>query len=199
MKHFAQWVLWILFSLAVLASCEFENVRPAPTVSYFTSEPILTQVKYLPTAIPRNQSITFKGLRLTMKQAEITAGYDTEYGFKREPTLGGKFLWVDIQLENISNADQRLPTPEHFSAVYGTNEEKPSYGHRQDRPDYSSLKPVLYQGQKEEAWLRFDIPESIELNSLNFVFLPDSLHVNLPNPESGYSWADHPQYFWQCQ
>jgi hypothetical protein len=133
-----------------------------------------------------------------MTQAEITNGYDTEYGSRREPTLGGKFLWIQVQLENIGPTEHILPAAEHFSVLYGESEFKSSYGHRKGSLDYAALKPNLYQGQKVAAWLRFDIPSAAELQALQFAFLPESVQISFSFPTANYSWADHPIYFWQC-
>jgi hypothetical protein len=134
-----------------------------------------------------------------MSRSEITTDYMTEYGSSREPTSGSKFLWIEVQLENSGSGEQNLPAPEHFSVVYGTSEFKPGYGHRKDYPDYLALKPNLFQYQKVVAWLRFEIPVAAELQELQFVFLPESVQVNYSFPATGYSWADHPIYVWQCQ
>ena len=134
-----------------------------------------------------------------MSQAEITSGYLTEYDSRRDPTLGGKFLWIEVQLENSGPDEQVLPAPEHFSVLYGTSEFKPSYGHRKDYPDYTALKPGLFQGQAVNAWLRFDLPAAAELSELQFAFLPESVQINYSFPSNGYTWADHPMYFWRCQ
>ena len=198
MKIILRFALVLLLGLFVFIIWDSVNLKAAPTVVYSTSTPIPTQVRSLPTPIPRGQAVTAQGLRVTMNQAEINSGYDTDYGFRRDPTLGGKFLWVNVQLENLTAAAQNLPIPEHFSAVFGTSEFKPAYGHRKGYLDYTALKAILYQGQKEDAWLRFDIPATAELKDLNFVFLPESLQVNFFFPTSGFIWADHPQFFWQC-
>jgi len=134
-----------------------------------------------------------------MSQAEITSGYLTEYDSRRDPTLGGKFLWIEVQLENSGPDEQVLPAPEHFSVLYGTSEFKPSYGHRKDYPDYTVLKAGLFQGQKVNAWLRFDLPAAAELPELQFVFQPESVEINYSFPTTDYAWADHPIYFWRCQ
>ena len=199
MKILLRLSLIILFGLLVLVVWDSANLRAAPTVNYSTSTPTPTQVRSLPTPIPKGQAITNQDLRVSMDQAEITTGYDTDYGFRRDPTLGGKFLWVNIRLENLSAKEQNLPGLAHFSAVYSQSEFKPAYGHRQGYLDYTTLKPALYPGQKVDAWLRFDIPAAAELKDLRFVFLPDSLQVNFTVPGTGYSWADHPQFSWQCE
>jgi hypothetical protein len=198
-KNFSFFILGGLACLLGLPACVPGSLPAAPTVSSATSAPIPTQVFHLPTSIPGGQAVTYHNLRLTMNQAEITTGYETEYGIRREPTQGEKFLWVEIQLENISSSVQNLPDIDHFSAVFGASEFKPAYGHRKDYPDYVALDPELYEGQKSNVWLRFDIPSEAALKDLRFVYLPDSLQVNLSVPQDGYSWADHPQFFWECE
>ena len=133
-----------------------------------------------------------------MSQAEITNGYETEYGSSREPAAGAKFLWIQIILENTGTRELTLPAPEHFSVLFGLSEFKVSYGHRKDHLDYQSLDPRLFQGQKTEAWLRFDIPAEAELKDLQFVFIPESSQVGAAILSVDYSWADHPAFFWQC-
>jgi hypothetical protein len=182
-----------------LAACVPGSLPAAPTVSSATSTPIPTQIMPSPTSIPSGQAVTYHNLRLTMNQAEITSDYETEYGTRREPTQGGKFLWVEIQLENISTSAQNLPDVDHFSAVFGTSEFKPAYGHRKDHADYVALDPVLYQGRKVQAWFRFDIPSEPTLKDLQFVYLPDSLQVTFSDPQDGLDWANHPQFFWRCE
>jgi hypothetical protein len=198
-NNFSFFILGSLACLLGLAACVPGRLPAAPIVSSATSAQIPTRIQLPPTSIPAGQAVTYHNLRLTMNQAEITSGYETEYGIRREPTQGDKFLWVKIQLENISTSTQDLPDIEHFSAVLGAREFKPSYGHRMDHPDYVALDPVLYQGQIVQAWLRFDIPAEATLKDLQFVYLPDSLQVNFSVPLDGYNWADHPQFFWKCE
>jgi hypothetical protein len=144
------------------------------------------------------QEIVYKDFRVVMSQAEVMTSYITEYGSGRNPASGTKFLWVHILLKNIDQAEHPLPAIEHFSVLYGTSEFKPSYGHRQGHTDYTVLKPVVYQGQQVEAWLRFDIPASAELKDLQFAFLPESFQVSTAFAPTDYPWADHPIYLWSC-
>ena len=93
---------------------------------------------------------------------------------------------------------QDLPAAEHFSAISGTTEFKPIYGHRKDHSDYMALVTSMVQGQSVDAWLRFDIPDALELKDLSFAFLPESSQLSLGFSSSDYSWADHPIYLWTC-
>ena len=197
MKSLSRLVLSVLFLAWLRAGCS-GSVPPAPTLINATSAPEPTQVRPLPTPMPAGQTIEYNGLRVNMIQTEITSGYDTEFGYRREPTQGVNFLWVNIQIENSGSSQQSLPAIEHFSAVYGTKEVKPAYGHRKDHTDYTSLKTVLLPAQKVTAWLRFDIPASAGMKELWFAYLPDSLRVSFEFPVSGYGWADHPEFFWLC-
>ena len=197
MQTILRFLVHIFIFLLAVVGCA-PGVASAPALVNATSTPQPTQVRALPTALPSGQSLEYQGLRVSMPQAGITGGYDTEFGYRREPTSGLEFLWVNLLLENTGAGQQNLPALEHFSAVYGSNEFKPAYGHRKDHPDYTSLKPVLLPDQKVDAWLRFDIPAGVELKYLRFAYLPDSLRVNFDFPTSGYAWADHPEFFWLC-
>jgi hypothetical protein len=135
---------------------------------------------------------------VVMSQAEITTSYLTEYGSTREPPEGKKFLWIHILLKNISQGEQNLPTPEHFSVLNGATEFKSTYGRRQDHTDYMALTTVMVQGQEVNAWLRFDIPSALELQDLWFAFLPESSQINVGFSSSDYPWGDHPIYLWMC-
>ena len=202
MQTILRFLIHVLIIMLTLAGCA-PNAIPAPALVNATSTPAPTQVRPLPTAMPGGQSIDYQNLRVSMLRADITGGYETEFGYRREPTSGLEFLWVNIQIENTSANQQALPALEHFSAIYATSEVIAVYGHRKDHPDYTSLKPVLYAAQptghmKVDAWLRFDVPAGTNLEDLRFVYLPDSLRVNFDFPTSGYNWADHPQFFWRC-
>lgn len=196
MKSFLHLVLAVL--IGALAACNTFNPPIVPTLAYSTSAPQPTQVRTNPTPNPYGQVITYKTLRVTMTQAEFTSDYETEYGSRRAPPVGAKFLWIAVQFENISPNEQKLPATEHFILIKGAVEFKPTYGHRKGYPDYTSLNPGLYPGHKTEAWLRFDLPMDADLAELQFVFLPESVQVSSSFPVSGYTWADHPMFSWQC-
>jgi hypothetical protein len=142
--------------------------------------------------------VVYNDLQVTMAQAELTASYLTEYGSSREPTADKKFLWIHIILKNINQKEQELPAAEHFSAISGTTEFKPSYGHRKDHTDYTTLKTVINQGEEVDAWLRFDVSADAELKDLIFAFLPESTEVSFGFSSNDYFWADHPIFLWAC-
>lgn len=186
-----------MFSLFLLSACSSLGI---PTVHPLPS-PIPKAAagsNALPTSTSPGSEIDYDHLRVAMKQADISSAYLTEYGLKREPTAGRKFLWINILIENIGLSEHGLPSAEHFSVLYGTSEFKPGYGYREGDVDYSTLKPIIYQGQKVDAWLRFEIPADAGLQDLQFAFLPESFQVSFSFPSSGYPWADHPIYLWQC-
>lgn len=168
---------------------------PAPVQAY---PPTPAANQPLPTLVPTGHEIVYKDFRVTMSQAEVTASYVTEYGSSRKPASGTKFLWVQILLKNVGQKERPLPAPEHFSVLYGASEFKPGYGHRLEHTDYAVLKPVVYQGQQLEAWLRFEIPASAELKDLQFAFLPESFQISTAFAPTDYPWADHPIYLWSC-
>jgi hypothetical protein len=56
----------------------------------------------------------------------------------------------------------------------------------------------LFPAEKLDAWLRFDIPDALELGDLQFAFLPESSQVSAGFSSSEYSWGDHPIYLWAC-
>jgi hypothetical protein len=187
-----------IWGLLIVSSCNSTSapVVPLPIPSA-TSQVSVTE-KTLPMPASIGQSILYDDLQVMMMQAEITTGYVTEYGSTREPSSGGKFLWVHIQLKNIGQGEINLPASEHFSALNGTSEFKSTYGHRKDYTDYTALNPILYQGEQVDAWLRFDIPTDTELQDLRFAFLPESTQVSFGFSSSDYSWANHPIYLWMC-
>ncbi len=176
--------------LCTACSSASRPVVPLPTPSQ--------TVKSLPTPVLPGKMIIYKDLQVLMRQAEITTSYLTEYGSSREPPAGQKFLWIRINLKNISQHEQSLPATEHFSVLYGKTEFKPTYGHRNGYADYTALKAAMYQGQDVDAWLRFDIPAVTELEDLWFAFLPESSQVSVSFSPNDYPWGDHPIYLWTC-
>jgi hypothetical protein len=155
-------------------------------------------IKTLPTALPPADSISNKDLQVAMDCTEITAAYMTEYGSTREPPAQQKFLWVHVLLSNTGDLERSLPAAEHFSVIYGRSEFKPTYGHRRDFSDYSTIKTIVYPGQIVNAWLRFDIPAAAGLQDMQAAFLPESSQISFSSPASGYPWAEHPLYLWRC-
>jgi hypothetical protein len=187
-----------LLSLLMLTSCEslgYPTVHPLPPAIPKTD----MRSEVLPTPVSPGSAIENDDLRVTMKQAELTSDYMTEYGSMREPPAGQRFLWINILVENIGQKEHSLPAVEHFSVLYGISEFKSSYGYRKGNQDYSTFKAIIYQGQQVDAWLRFDVPVDASLHALQFVFLPASSQVSFSFPASGYPWADHPIFLWQCE
>jgi hypothetical protein len=192
MPHLRKHFIVLCFGLWALAAC---YPAPAPVQAY---PPTPAANRPLPTSVPTGQEIVYNDFRVALSQVEVMTSYITEYGSNRNPAVGTKFLWVHITLKNVGQVERPLPTPEHFSVLYGISEFKPSYGHRQGTTDYTALKPVVYQGQQLEAWLRFDIPTNAELKDLQFAFFPESLQVSTSFAPTDYPWADHPIYLWSC-
>jgi hypothetical protein len=156
------------------------------------------ETKSLPTPMPPAQMIVYDDLQVAMSEAEITTSYLTEFGSEREPSAGTKFIWIHILLKNIGQDGRTLPETEHFSVLDGTDEFKPTYGHRKDHTDYTSLNTSMAQGQEVDAWLRFDIPAALELKDLMFAFLPETSQVSFGFSSGDYPWGDHPVYLWTC-
>jgi hypothetical protein len=142
--------------------------------------------------------VIYGDLQVVMSQAEITTSYLTEYGSTREPPAGEKFLWIHINIKNIGQGPQDLPTPDHFSILNTATEFKSTYGRRKDYADYMDLTTGMVQGQDVNAWLRFDIPTALELKDLWFAFLPESTQVSVGFSSSNYPWSDLPIYLWMC-
>jgi Domain of unknown function (DUF4352) len=189
----------ILFiGLFILAACSSTGQSTAVVTVTAPPQPTATEIKVLPTPMSPSQTVVYEDLQVAMNQAEITTSYLTEFSSTREPPAGKKFLWIHIVLKNIGQQEQNLPAPEHFSVLNGTTEYKSIYGHRKDHADYMALTTGLVQGQEADAWLRFDIPDALELKDLQFVFLPESSQVSTGFSSSEYSWGDHPIYLWAC-
>jgi hypothetical protein len=187
-----------LFGLFTLTACNSTGRAVVPTpVPSAAPQPIL-EYKSLSTPASTGQMVIYKDLQLTMSQAEMTAGYPTEYGSTREPPADKKFLWIHILIKNTSLGERDLPAPEHFSVINGETEYKPTYGHRKDHVDYMALLTGMVQGQEADAWLRFDIPAALELMELRFVFMPESLQISVGFSSSDYPWANNPIYLWRC-
>lgn len=198
MKNIIKFPLSILFGLQILTACTPISAPVDSTPAPSAPPQAAVETKTLPTPISPNQMIVYDNLQVTMNLAEITENYITEYGSSREPTAGIKFLWIHLILKNIGQKEQNLPTEEHFSALFGTTEFKPTYGHRKDHIDYITLKTVIDQDEEVDAWLRFDIPADAKLKDFTFAFLPDSTQVSFGFSSNDYFWADHPIYLWNC-
>jgi len=188
-----------LFGLLILTACSSASESTAPAAIPSISEPSPVALTAVPTFYSPNNSILWQELQVTMDQAEITQDFITEFGSTRSPSPGDKFLWIHIQLKNAGKVEMDTPLPEHFSALYAAAEFKPSYGHRKDHTDYTSLQPTLFPDQGVEAWLRFDIPADAELKDLRFIFLPESSHVGTSFSSPNYPYgAEHPTFVWNC-
>jgi hypothetical protein len=185
--------LLVLFGLILLTAC-----APAARPVQAADPRAAGQVSF-PTPAAPGQVVEFAALQVEMRQAELTTAYPTEFGSQREPPRGEKFLWVQVRLTNAGTQEQKLPAPEHFSALFGTTEFKPGYGHRQNYLDYTALKPVLYPGQSVTAWLRFEIPVALALKDLQFAFLPESFQISTAFSPGEYPWGEHPLYLWRCE
>ena len=186
-----------IFGLLIVSACNSSSgaVVPTPTPSL---TPQVTGDYIVSAPMSPSQMIIYEDIQVTMKEAEITSSFVTEYGTTREPPPGKNIMWVHVLLKNIGQHEQTLPEPEHFSVLNNTTEFKSTYGHRKDHKDYMALTPILAQGQEVDAWLRFDIPVAMELQDFIFAFLPESSQVSIVSSSSGSSWADHPTYLWMC-
>lgn len=188
-----------LLAVMLFTSCSRENISAAGTSSPTLPLPQTTEGhRILPTPVIPGKMIIYDQLQVVMSQAEITAGYLTEFGSRREPPAGKQFFWIRVKLKNTDQRERPLPETEHFSTLYGRIEFKPTYGHRNEYRDYTSLSRTIYQGQEVDAWLRFDIPASAKLADLWFVFLPESSRVSVSFSPAEYPWGDHPIYLWAC-
>jgi hypothetical protein len=189
----------ILFAgLFILAACSSANQFPATRTPI--SQAIETEIKVLPTPSSTGDSVTWRDLKVSMDQAEITDSFVTEFGTQRLPSTDRKFLWVHLTLENIGKDEIAFPAAENFSVLYADSEFKPVYGHREGFVDYTDLGRTLFPEQKAEAWLRFDIPTTAELSDLGFVFLPTSAQVGVSPSSPNYPYAENkPAYVWELK
>jgi len=192
-------VLSSLLGLLMATACNSAGETAAPTPVPSPTLLVATERKSLPTPLSPGQKIVYDDLQVTMKESEITTSYITEYGSDRESTTADKkFIWIRLLLRNIGQDERTLPETEHFSVIYGTDEFKSTYGHRKDHTDYTSLNTNMATRQEIDAWLRFDIPATAELQELWVAFLPESSRVSFGFSSSEYFWADHPIYLWNC-
>jgi Domain of unknown function (DUF4352) len=190
----------LLIALFILAACaSADQDSSTAVVATASSQPSPTGIKILPTPSLPGDSVTWRNLQVSMEQAEITESFINEFNSQRVPSLGKKFLWVHIALENVGNDEISLPEPENFSVLYAESEFKPIYGHRQGYADYTTLDSPLFPGQKLDAWLRFDIPDTADLKDLWFVFLPTSAQIGALPSSPTYPYAENkPTYVWKC-
>ena len=191
----------ILFiALFALTACSSTDEAASTAASQTPSpQPTATQIIVLPTPSSPGDRIVWENLQVTMDNVEVSQDYLTDYGSTRIPSPGQKFLWVHIRLKNIGQIQLDVPVAEHFSVLYAATELKPTYGHRQGYADYTVLGQIIFPNQELDAWLRFDIPTTAELNNLRFVFLPGSSQVGTSFSSPEYPYAkDKPTYVWNC-
>jgi len=190
----------LVTGLIVLTACSSADQDSATAVpATLSPQPTATVVKVLPTSSSPSDSITWDDLRVTMDQLEVTQEYVTDFGPSRVPPDRNKFLWVHIRLKNTGQTEMDVPLSEHFSILYAAIELKPTYGHRANFVDYTTLGPVIFPNQELDGWLRFDIPITAELSDLRFVFLPESAQVGTSYNSPKYPYADDkPTYVWNC-
>ncbi len=186
----------------ILAACSTAG-ETFPTPLYTPPiplpQPAATATGLPPTPSAPGDAIVWNHLQVTMTQSEITPDYMTEYGSTRLPPPGQKFLWVHVQIQNLDQAQQEVPSSDHFSVLYAAAELKPAYGHRLNYTDYTTLGPSIFPNQTLNGWLRFDLPTAAALKDLQFVYLPESSQVgsNFGSPNYPYA-ADKPTFVWKC-
>jgi hypothetical protein len=195
MKKIFAFVISSLFGALLFTGCYSSDQPVAPV----PMPPTLTPVNVHSTPAAPGDSVTWRDLQMSMEKAEITDSFITEFGSQRGPSVGQKFLWVQVRLKNVGKIGINIPTPEHFSTLYAKAEFKPTYGHRQGYADYTTLDATLFPGQQMDAWLRFDIPIAADLKNLWFLFLPESAQVGVSPASPNYPWTNgHPTYAWVC-
>ena len=188
-----------LICLLILAACSSPGESVTPVTPTGTSQPTATAVRILPTPASPGDSIVWQDLQVTMDQIEITEDFITDFGSTRSPSPGMKFMWAHIQLKNVGRIEIEIPEIEHFSVLYAATELKPTYGHRQEYTDYSTLEPVLFPDQEANGWIRFDIPATAELKDMLCVFLPESAQIGTTFSSPNYPYSeDKPTYVWKC-
>jgi hypothetical protein len=198
-------VMRLLFaSLAVfiMAACAPSPTALPPTAVQ-TRAPgavaLLATPKALPTPASMSEAVNFEDFIIRIGRVEINEQYKTKFGPLRDATPGVKFLWVQVIVENSGDANIELPGEEHFSVLDGAREFKPTYGHRDGFPDYTSLSGAIFPGSPLEGWLRFDIPAEAGLDDLQFAFLPESTRITYTRTQSGDSIFDHPLFLWRLE
>ena len=170
MKKTLMFMVSGLFGVLILTACNSASEVVIPTPVPSATPRVAVENKSFPTPVSPGQMIVYDNLQVEMSEAEITTSYLTEYGSEREPSADKKFIWIHILLKNIGQGEQTLPAPEHFSVLNGETEFKPTYGHRKDHTDYTSLNTNMVQGQEVDAWLRFDIPARCRITGSEVCF-----------------------------
>ena len=188
-----------LIGLLMLTACSSTGESVTPVTPTLISQPTATAVRILPTPASPGDSIVWRDLQVTLDQIEITEDFITDFGSTRSPSPGMKFMWAHIQLKNVGQIEIEIPEIEHFSVLYAATELKPTYGHRQEHTDYSTLGPVLFPDQEADGWIRFDIPATAELKDMLCVFLPESAQIGTTFSSPNYPYSeDKPTYVWKC-
>lgn len=191
----------LLTALFIVSACASTNESVAPMATLAVPpQPTATEITVLPTPASPGNSITWRDLQVTMDQIEITEEFITEFGTSRIPSEGRKFLWVHVHLKNGGQIEINTPLLENFSVLYAATEIKPSYGHRRDYTEYSTLQAVLFPNDSVDGWIRFDIPAAAELKDLRFVYLPISAQVGASFSSPNYPYSkDKPTFVWKCE
>jgi hypothetical protein len=188
----------LLIGLFLLSACLRETTATSVPATA-AALPSLTPTRVLPTPASSGDEITWNNLRVSMDRLETTKNYVTDYGSSRIPPDGQQFLWVHLRIKNMGQAQLEIPVLEHFSILYAAAELKPTYGHRQNYTDYSTLGSVISPAQELDGWLRFDIPAAAELSDLRFVFLPESAQIGTSFNSPIYPYSNNkPTFVWNC-
>ena len=199
MKKLPGVLLRIWVGLFILAACSASGEPATPISVTAPPQPTATQVRILPTPATPGDSIIWRDMQVTMDQLEITDDFINKFGSRRNPSPGKKFMWAHIQLKNVGQIEIEVPQIEHFSVLYAATELKPTYGHRQEYIDYSTLGPVLFPDQEADGWIRFDIPATAELKDMLCVFIPESAQIGTTFSSPNYPYSeDKPTYVWKC-
>jgi len=199
MKKIPRILINNLIGLLILTACSSSSESVTPTTITLFPQPTATEVRILPTPASPGDSILWRDLQATLGQIEITEEFTTEFGSTRIPSPGTKFMWVHIQLKNAGQIEINIPQLENFSVLYAATEIKPTYGHRQDYKDYSTLARILFPNQEADGWIRFDIPATAELTDLLCVFIPESAQIGTSFSSPNYPYGeDKPTYVWKC-
>jgi hypothetical protein len=188
----------LMTGLFILTACSRRDVfSTTPATATTSPQPTATEVKILPTPSSPGDSIIWENLQVQLDQWEVTEDYLTDYGSRRVPPAGKKFLWAHLVFKNTGPTQLDMPVLENFSILYAATEIKPIYGHRQGFAEYTALGPVIFPNQELEGWIRFDIPDTAALTDLRFVFLPESAEVGASYSSPNYPYAeDKPTYVW---
>jgi hypothetical protein len=189
----------LLFVLLVVVTCGLALTQYNPETAAPFRRPTATAVKIFPTPSSPGDAATWRDLRVTMDDLEITTEFVTDYNSVRTPPDGMQFLWIHVTVENLGRNEMNLPLLENFSVLYAALEIKPVYGYRKEYPEYASLTPIIFPAQSLGGWLRFDIPAAAQSRDLRFVFLPESASVGTSYSSPNYPYAaDKPTFVWNC-